>query len=388
MRFIIPQADLAPAAKWVERRLPKNPGYPVQMTMRFEARGGRLTIDGWDGDVALRAALDADVETEGVALFPGKFMATVLDTLRQCDVTIDVTRGAGTLTAPGLRIDIRPSDADQWPATPEPPEVAGVVDGPAFMQAFSRVKPASIKPLPEKVTKDKPAEEKAKAEPGGMGSVRLVASDGELRMATTDRFRVAEDVVAWDPATDLGDAFAVVPVQAVEQVRPFARGELRLALPVNGSGVAGLAGEGRRVVTKLAIPNSFPNVERALPSRFVASVQLEAEELLGAIRTVSVVNTKAHRPVWLRFDGEQVTVSAADLDTAEVRIDAKLTGETSRFEIPFRGSFLTDGLAQIKGTARIDFGGVKKPAVMQGLGDSTFRYIVLPIGDPAAASAA
>lgn len=387
MRLTIPQADLAPATKWVERKLPRNPNYPVMMTMRFEARGDRLTVTGWDGDVALRADLDADVEEEGVALFPGKFVATLLDTLRSNDVTIEVDRGAGTLTAPGVRVDIRPSDVNQWPVTPEPPEVAGAVDGPAFMQAFARVKPASIKPLPEKAPKDKAVEDKVKPEPGGMGSVRLIASDGELRLATTDRFRVAEDAVPWEPATDLGDAFAIVPVQAVEQVRPFARGRLQLALPVNGTGVAGLAGDGRRVVTKLAVPKSFPNIERALPPRFVASAHLEAEELLDAVRTVSVVNTKLHRPIWLRFDGEQVAVSATDMDTAEMCIDAKLTGQLDRFEIPFRASFLTDGLAQIKGTARVDFSGPKSPAVMQGLDGSTFRYIVLPIGDPDRAAA-
>jgi DNA polymerase-3 subunit beta len=387
MRLTVSQADLAPALKWVERRLPRNPNYPVMMTMRFEARGGRLTVTGWDGDMVQRADLDADVEEEGVALFPGKLIATLLDTMRACDLTIEVNRGAGTLTAPGLRIDIRPSDASQWPATPEPPEVAGSVDGPAFMQAFGRVKPASIKPLPEKDSKAKPAEEKAKVEPGGLGSLRLVASDGELRLAATDRFRVAEDTVPWEPATELGDAFAVVPVQSVEQVRPFARGRLQLALPVNGSGVAGLAGDGRQVVTKLAIPNSFPKVERALPLRFVASAQLEAGELLDAVRTVSAVNTKLYRPIWLRFDGEQVAVCAADMDTAEVRIDAKLTGDADRFEIPFRGSFLTDGLTQIKGAARVDFSGPKSPAVMRGLDGSTFRYIVLPIGDPGRAAA-
>lgn len=386
MRLTIPQTELAAATKWVERRLPRNPNYPVMMTMRFEARDERLMITGWDGDVALRAELVADVEDEGVALFPGKLIATLLDTLRKSDVTIETVRGAGTLTSPGVRINIRPSDADQWPQTPEPPEVAGSTEGPAFMAAFSRVKPASIKPLPEKDAKNG-AEEKVKAEPGGMGSVRLVASDGELKLATTDRFRVAEDAVPWTPATELGDAFAVVPVQAIEQVRAFARGDLQLALPVNGTGVAGLTGDGRRVVTKLAIPKSFPKVERAMPQRFVASTELETEELMDAVRTVSAVNTKAYRPIWLRFDGRQLAVAATDMDAAEVRIDAALTGELDQFEIPFRASFLTDGLAQIKGAARIDFSGLKSPAVMQGLDGSAFRYIVLPIGDPAAAAA-
>lgn len=386
MRLTIPQAELAAATKWVERKLPRNPNYPVMMTMRFEAQRERLTITGWDGDVALRAELVADVEEEGVALFPGKLIATLLDTLRTSDVTIETVRGAGTLTSPGVRINIRPSDAAQWPQTPEPPEVAGSTEGQAFMQAFGRVKPASIKPLPEKDGKGG-VEDKAKAEPGGMGSVRLVASDGELKLATTDRFRVAEDTAPWTPATELGDAFAVVPVQAIEQVRAFSSGDLQLALPVNGTGVAGLTGGGRRVVTKLAIPKTFPKVERAMPQRFVASAELEAEELVDAVRTVSAVNTKGYRPIWLRFDGRQVTVAATDMDTAEVRIDAALTGELDQFEIPFRASFLTDGLAQIKGATRIDFSGLKSPAVMQGLDGSAFRYIVLPIGDPAAAAA-
>jgi DNA polymerase III sliding clamp (beta) subunit (PCNA family) len=110
--------------------------------------------------------------------------------------------------------------------------------------------------------------------------------------------------------------------------------------------------------------------------------------LIDAIRTVSMVNTKNTRPVWLRFDGESVAVSASDMDTAEVRIDARLDGDVGQFEVPFRGYFLTDGLAQIEGTARIDFSGPKHPALIQGAEGGTYQYVVLPIGDPGRASAA
>lgn len=66
MRLTIPQAELAAATKWIAARLPRNPGYPVMMTIRFETQNGRLTITGWDGDVAQHADLDADVEQDGV----------------------------------------------------------------------------------------------------------------------------------------------------------------------------------------------------------------------------------------------------------------------------------------------------------------------------------
>lgn len=376
MRLTIPQPELADATKWIERGIPSNPLYPVMMTMRFEALGGRLRISGWDGDTALHATLDADVDEEGVALLPGKFLKGVVDALRKSDLTIETGKGQGTLTAPGVRIDIRPSDAGQWPTLPAAPAVAGTVDGSEFMQAYSRIKPASVKPSEDEVN-----------ELSGVGSVRLVASDGELHLATTDRFRVGLESVAWTPATELGDAFALVPTQAVERVRPFAKGQITFALPTNGAGTAGLSGEGREVVTKLSIPKAFPNVDRAMPKRFVASAHLEAGELADAIRTVSMVNTKITRPVWLRFDGESVAVSASDMDTAEVRIDARLDGSVGEFEAPFRGYFLTDGLAQIEGAARIDFSGPKHPAVISSAEGGTYRYIVLPIGDPAKASA-
>jgi hypothetical protein len=38
--------------------------------------------------------------------------------------------------------------------------------------------------------------------------------------------------------------------------------------------------------------------------------------------------------------------------------------------------------------ARIDFSGPKHPALIQSAEGGTFRYVVLPIGDPAKASAA
>lgn len=377
MRLTIPQPELMDAVKWVDKGVPSNPLYPVMMTMRFQVANGRLTISGWDGDTALHAELDADVEEEGVALLPGKFLAGVVSALRKSDLTIECGKGQGALTAPGVRIDIRPSDAGQWPTLPAAPAVAGSVDGPEFMRAYTRIKPASVKPSEDEVN-----------ELSGVGSVRLVASDGELRMATTDRFRVGLETVAWTPATELGDALALVPTQAIERVRPFARGRLTLALPVDGAGTAGLGSGGREVVTKLSIPKAFPNVDRAIPKKIVATAHLEAAELVDAIRTVSMVNTKITRPVWLRFDGESVAVAASDLDTAEVRIDARLGGDLDTFEVPFRGYFLTDGLAHVEGAARIDFSGPMHPALIQSADGGTYRYVVLPIGDPTKASAA
>lgn len=377
MRLTIPQPELMDAVKWIEKGVPSNPLYPVMMTMRFQAIEGRLLISGWDGDTALHAQLDADIEEEGVALLPGKFLAGVVGALRKCDLTIECGKGRGVLTAPGVRVDIRPSDAGQWPSLPSAPAIAGTVDGPEFIRAYARIKPASVKPSEDEVN-----------DLSGVGSVRLVASDGELRMATTDRFRVGMESVAWTPSTELGDALALVPTQAIERVRPFARGRLTLALPVDGMGTAGLSGEGREVATKLSIPKTFPKVDRAIPQKIVASAHLEAAELVDAIRTVSMVNTKITRPVWLRFDGESVAVAASDLDTAEVRIDARLDGDVGHFEVPFRGYFLTDGLAQIEGEARIDFSGPMHPALIQSTGGGNFRYVVLPIGDPAKASAA
>ncbi|MEU9611817.1 hypothetical protein AB0D56_09730 [Streptomyces sp. NPDC048209] len=377
MRFNVSQSDLGEATKWIERGLPRNPLYPVMMTMRLEAANGRLQITGWDGDTALHARLDADIETEGTALLPGTFLAGVVGGLRKNDVTIDCAKGSGILTAPGVRVDIRPSDAGQWPATPKAPAVAGVVDGKAFVKALTRIKPAAVK-----------ADEGQVNDLSGIGSVRLTASDGMLQMVATDRFRIAYATIPWEPKTELGDALAVISADALERVRAFAKGPVSLSLPSDGVGVAGLGGSGRQVVTKLTAPKTFPNVERAELRKVVATAHVDSDELTDAIRTVSMVNTKATRPVWLRFDGQTVAVSATDLDSAEVRIDAELTGELTSLDIPFRGYFLTDGLAQVEGMARIDFSGPKAQAQITSPGDDSYRYIVLPIGDPSKASGA
>lgn len=376
MRLTIPQPSLADVVKWTAAALPSNPLYPVMMTLRFEARDGQLLVSAWDGETALHATVDADVQEEGVSLLPGKFLSGVVSAVRKSDVTIEAGRGRGVLTAPGVRVDIRPSDAGQWPDMPAAPAVAGTVDGPAFVEAYSRIKAASVQ-----------ANDRDSNALSSVGSVRLLASDGTLRLATTDRFRVGLEEIAWTPSTELGDALAVMPTRSIEQVRPFAEGQLTLALPVNGAGTAGLSGQGREVITKLSIPKSFPNVERAVPESFKISAYVDAPELVAAIRTVSMVNTKIFRPVWLRFTGESLTVTASDLDSAEVRIGARLEGGVSEFEIPFRASYLIDGLDQVAGTARIDFNGPRQQALIQDVEDGSYRYIVLPIGDVNAASA-
>lgn len=377
MLFTIPQPELAEATKWIEGGLPSNPHYPVMMTMLFEARGGRLRISGWDGDTALRADLDADVEQEGATLLPGKFLKGVVGALRKSDVTIDCSKGRGVLTSPGVRVELRPSGVEEWPRLPEAPAVAGSVDGQEFIKAYRRIKAASVNPNEDQVN-----------DVSGIGSVRLIAADGELQLATTDRHRVGFESVAWTPETELGDAFAVVPTRAIERASGFATGKLTLALPANGSGTAGISGAGREVVTALTVPKTFPKVDVAIPKKFVCTARLEAAELLDAIRLASMVNTKASRPVWLRFRDGIVNVSATDLDTAEISIDAELEGEVDEFSIPFRGYFLAESLREINGQAEIHFSGARRQALIKAVKETSYRYIVLPIGDPNAASAA
>lgn len=377
MRLTVPQPELAEATRWIEKAMSSNPQYPVMMTMRFVAAGGRLTISGWDGDTALHATLDADIEHEGITLLPGKFLNGVIGALRKSDVTIECGKGRGVLTSPGVRVDIRPSDADEWPRLPKAPAVAGSIEGAEFIKAYQRIKAASVNSNENEVN-----------EISGIGSVRLVASDGELQLAATDRYRVGFETVEWVPETDLGDAFAIIPARAIEKVAAFAGGRLTLALPANGTGTAGICGAGREVVTTLTAPSSFPKVDRAMPKSFICTARVDAPELLDAIRLASMVNTKHTRPVWLRFRDGSVHVSATDLDTAEVVIDAELDGDLAEFEIPFRGYFLVDALRQVDGRAEIHFSGASSPALITSAGGSSYRYVVLPIHDPAKASAA
>ncbi|MBQ8674157.1 MAG: DNA polymerase III subunit beta [Bacteroides sp.] len=105
--------------------------------------------------------------------------------------------------------------------------------------------------------------------------------------------------------------------------------------------------ENYRMVCRL-IEGRYPNYNSVIPQNNPYKVIIDRQQLLGALRRVSIFSSQASSLIKLRLQGNQITVSAQDIDfstSAEETQNCQYTGNA--MSIGFKSTFLIDILNNI-----------------------------------------
>jgi DNA polymerase-3 subunit beta len=360
MRFRVERDALADALAWVARALPSRPVVPVLSGLRLEAGDG-LTLSCFDYEVSATAHVDADVEEAGTALVPGRLLAEITRSLPALAADFATGGDAVNLTCGSAEFTIVQLSGDEYPALPEPPPLAGTVDGGELAVAIGQVLPAASRDdtLPM------------------LTGVCLDINGGTITLAATDRYRLAVREVEWSPvrpglravalapARTLADAArTMTPGSAVSigfETGQGARGTRRDAGRQAGGGQGGGSGAGtdweprpaegtisfgmggRRLTARL-IGGEFIRYRSRFPSEFGCRADVPAGPFTEAVRRVSLVADRAS-PVRLEFGVGKVVIEAQTEGRARAveTVAAEFHGDQP--VISFNPHYLLDGLA-------------------------------------------
>jgi DNA polymerase-3 subunit beta len=129
------------------------------------------------------------------------------------------------------------------------------------------------------------------------------------------------------------------------------------------------------------IDGEFPNYEQVIPADAKFRVAVPKEELLSALKRVSVVASDRSRGVRLALSGGQLTVSASSPDFGEASEELEVSYDGDDLTVGFNSRYLTDVLAVLPDTARVEIGLIDdvSPGVLRTEDDETYNYIVMPM---------
>jgi len=144
----------------------------------------------------------------------------------------------------------------------------------------------------------------------------------------------------------------------------------------------GLSGAARRTTTRL-LDGEFPKYRSLLPDSSSATASVDTNQLIDAVRRVSLVATRTS-PVRLSFSADGVVLEAGGLDEAEAAESLPASFDGEPLTIAFNPTYLLDGLGAIDSDeARLAFTAPTKPAVLTGKasGDESgdYRYLLMPV---------
>jgi DNA polymerase-3 subunit beta len=371
VKFRIDHQNLADAVGWAARTLPVRPALPVLAGMLIEATADGVTLAGFDYEVSARAEAEATVSEPGRVLVPGRLLAEIVRSLPPQPVEV-LTEGAEVVVRCGsAEFGLLTMPVEDYPTLPVPPAPAGTVPGDAFATAIARVVVAASRDdtLPM------------------LTGVRVDIEGEVIRLACTDRYRIAACELGWSPASPDFSAAAVIPARTMADAARSLRAGAEVALSLNGVGdsLLGICAAGRSMTTRL-LDDQFIDYRSRLAGEWSSVAEVPTAPFVEAIKRVALV-AERNVPVRLAFTPGSVRIRAASGDAARASetLSAELDGD--EVDIGFNPQFLLDGLAGITAmTTRLHCNGPTKAALLTPGpaqdGDTeqdSYRYLLMPI---------
>ena len=361
MKLSVPREELTRQIGVVSRAASTRTTVQVLAGILLRAGGGRLELAATDMEISLRSSLEAEIDSEGAVVVPGKLLADLVRLLPADDVSIEHRPGEGIVevVSGAATYRLHTYNAEDFPRLPEASSVELMsVDESALLQTTARVSRAASRDESRPVL-----------------TGILVRFEGEkLVMAATDSYRLAvKETPAGAAAPELD---AIVPARALGELTRIAQGANNLELGVLENQVL-FATDGVLLTTR-RIEGQFPNYRQLLPESFEHELALPRDELLEVVRRVSVM-AQRNAPIRLRFAEGELTVSAQTQDVGEARETLPAPYAAEPLEIGFNPDFLRDGIESVEGDEiRLKLISSLRPAVIQGEGDD-FSYLIMPI---------
>ncbi|GAA2017966.1 MULTISPECIES: DNA polymerase III subunit beta [Nocardioides] len=374
MKFRVERDVLADAVAWAARSLPVRPSVPVLAGLLIETDDEGLVLSTFDYETSARATLKADVTTEGRALVSGRLLADICRSLPAKPVEMVLDGSRVSLTCGSARFSLQTMPVADYPSLPDMPAATGTVQSDVFAHSVAQAVTAAGRDdmLPV------------------LTGVRLEIDGSSISLLATDRFRLSQRELGWDPRTPDETLAALVPAKVLgDTAKSLTAGsEVVIALAASGSGEGIIGFEGaapggvRRTTTRL-LDGEFPKVRSLFPSEHLTVAKVDKAALIESVKRVSLV-AERNTAVQLAFSDGVLTLDAGSGDEAQASesIEAQIEGDD--ITTGFNPQFLLDGLSAIdEPIVELAFTQAAKPVVISGSPaeagtDTGFRYLLMP----------
>ena len=360
MKFTLTADALADAAAFAFKGISARPAVPVLAGLLIEAVPGGLRISGFDYEKSARTQVAADVTEPGTVLLQGKMFTDIIRKFGRKVLTVSVDERNATLTAGNAEFNMRPMLAAEYPPMPDLPPAVGTIDGDTFAAAVGQIIGAAS-------TDDSVPMLKA---------VQVTSEGDELIMRTTDRYRLAEVAIPWQPAGD--DINLTVRGTWLADVIKTLAGEATILADGNLVGVR----TGNRATTSIMMDGDYPKIKALFPDKTFTDVTVDRAELAEVLARVALV-AERNTPVRLTTENGTMTVDAGTGEDAQGRETLSCVVNGKDIVVAVNPMYLAWSLA-VNPSPEAVFGfqeNLGKPVLITGT--DGLKHLVMPIRLPA-----
>lgn len=332
MKFIVNSAYLLKQLSNINGVITTNPVVPILENFLFELEKGGLTVTASDLQTSMITELQVESKEKGSIAVPARILLDTLKNLPEQPVTfsIDESTYSVEIISDNGRYKLSGENATDFPKVP-------AVSNDFTAEISSEVLSRAVNNTIFATSNDelRPA----------MTGVYVNLGDKNTTFVATDGHRLVR-YSRTDVKSDNGNAI-IIPRKALNLLKATLPAEnTEVVLNFNMSNAFFKFGN-IRMICRL-IDERFPDYENVIPSGNNIKMTIGRNDLLGALKRISIYANKTTHQVRLKITGSELQISAEDLDfsnEANERLSCEHEGED--IEIGFNARFLVEMLGNL-----------------------------------------
>lgn len=361
MKFSIVRSKFLEGLQKVQNVVSAKGSLQILSNALLHVENNQLCITTTDLDIAVRCFVECEVEQTGSTTLPIRRLASIIRELDEGRILVEVndedvaTVQCGSSFFKILGLPMR--DFPPVPATEG--KVCYRIDQGAFREMLRKTSYAASQDETRRV----------------LNGVLLAFKDNKLTMVATDGRRLAlvEHEIEFPPEAETE---MILPTKAVSELMRILGNDGDLKIYAQKNQI--IFELGTTMLSSKLIDGVYPNYRQVIPSGCDERVTIEREQLLSALRRVSVVTTDKSNAMRLTFSANQLTITINTPDVGEGRDTVPVKYAGKEISIIFNPEYVMDPLKNIDDDeVFIEMNDGHSPALLKC--SIPFLYVLMPL---------
>ncbi len=334
MKFSLTKSRLSQSLGSILQVVPTKSTLPILTNILIEALEGKLKLSATDLDISISATVECSVVKKGAVALPARILFEIIRELPESEITFEGTTNRVEIRIPNGTYKIAavaPEDFPKLPAVNTKKEI--------------KIPGDQLVTMIRKTTFACSSDETRPALNGVLWHTKgdrmmMVATDGHrLARMSTENTRlkgVADDIIIPPKVLNLIPRF-------VDEETP---GEIGIIFGDNNI----IFNLGSVVLTSRLIEGPYPNIDPVIPTGNDKKLQVNKDELSGAVKRVSILSNALTHQVKFAVKPASLTLSTNNADVGgegKESLPCEYDGDT--LEIGYNASYVSEILSKIEG---------------------------------------
>lgn len=361
MKFSIIRSKFFDALQTVQNVVSSKGSLQILSNALIQVEEGRLCITTTDLDISEKCYADCEVDQPGSTTLPIRRLASIIRELDEGKIFIETNEEDVTTVQCGssfFKIIGLPT-RDFPPLPTADGKLCYRIDQGVFREMLKKTCYAASQDETRRV----------------LNGVLLAFKENKLTMVATDGRRLAlvEHEIEFPPEAETE---MILPTKAVSELMRILANEGDLKIYAQKNQV--IFEMGSTMLSSKLIDGVYPNYRQVIPSACDERVTIEREQLLSALRRVSVVTTDKSNATRLTFSANQLVVATNTPDVGEGRDTVPVKYAGKEISIIFNPEYVMDPLKNITDDEIfIEMNDGHSPALLKC--SIPFLYVLMPL---------